>query len=513
LRTPTVELLFYDVRYGINGFPGVVILLRGLKRAFLATWNSLQRPSRRRTPSLFGLEKRTLLSGRAAEKSVLVSVEPLTTSVESRTEAAKANKQARFVIGLYHTYFHRVPSPAQLNYALEQLSAGVSHAALQRDFMDVVSRSPKRVSALAFVNALYATIGGRPPTPVGQAYWLGQSNSGLSRKQVFQMFQATNGVLPPPTINWADPTGIVYGTPLSSAQLNAVASVPGTFTYSPAAGSILYGFNDQTLSVTFTPTDSADYVPVSASVAINVHAAKPTITWARPHAIMYGTPLSDIQLNATATWTVNGQTVNVPGTFTYSSPEGTVLPVETNLSLTVVFRPFDAVDYSTAVATTNITVTLGPPPPTPTPPPPTPPPTPSPTPSPTPYPTPAPPPTPSDAISLLHQTGQRVTPPPPTPPPTPFNMTLPALTGMPGASFTIPKFLVTPEGMSTETLTPPPNADSLATNTLIPESSRELSLTADSTAQHYVPVSEKIRQPAPAPDSLPLRTPPPPPTH
>ena len=76
---------------------------------------------------------------------------------------------------------------------------------------------------------------------------------------------------------------------------------------------------------------------------------------------MYGTPLSDIQLNATATWTVNGQTVNVPGTFTYSSPEGTVLPVATNLSLTVVFRPFDAVDYSTAVATTNITVTLGPP--------------------------------------------------------------------------------------------------------------------------------------------------------
>jgi hypothetical protein len=140
-------MLFYDVRYGINGFPGVVILLRGLKRAFLATWNSLQRPSRRRAPSLFGLEKRILLSGRAAEKAVLVSVEPLTTSVESRTEAAKANRQTRFVIGLYHTYFHRAPSPAQLNYALEQLSAGVSHAALQRDFMDVVSRSPKKVSA------------------------------------------------------------------------------------------------------------------------------------------------------------------------------------------------------------------------------------------------------------------------------------------------------------------------------------------------------------------------------
>ena len=174
----------------------------------------------------------------------------------------------------------------------------------------------------------------------------------------------------------------------SNAQLNAVASIPGTFTYSPPAGAILYGFTDQPLAVTFTPTDLADYAPVSASVAINVHAAKPIITWLRPHAIMYGMPLGDTQLNAIATWSVNGQTVNVAGTYTYSSPVGTVLPVATNLSLTVVFRPYDTIDYSTAVATTNITVTFGPPPPTPTPPPPTPPPTPSPTPSPTPAPTP-----------------------------------------------------------------------------------------------------------------------------
>ena len=316
-------------------------MLRRFKRAFVAAWNGLRRPSRRRAPSLFGLEKRTLLSGRAVEKAVLVSVEPLTTSVESRTATAKANKQATFVIGLYHTYFHRAPSPAQLNYALEQLKAGVSHAALKREIMDAVSTSPKRVSALAFVNALYATIGGRSPTPVGQAYWLGLLNSGLSRKQVSQMFQASNGMLPPPPITWANPASIVYGTPLSSAQLNAVASVPGTFTYSPPAGTLLDPFYDYPMSVTFTPTDSADYAPVSAAAAITVYAAKPTITWLRPHAIQYGTPLSDIQLNATATWTVNGQTVNVPGTFTYSSPVGTVLPLDTNLSLTVVFRPFD----------------------------------------------------------------------------------------------------------------------------------------------------------------------------
>jgi hypothetical protein len=34
-----------------------------------------------------------------------------------------------------------------------------------------------------------------------------------------------------PTSTWASPASIVYGTPLSSAQLDATASVPGTFTY------------------------------------------------------------------------------------------------------------------------------------------------------------------------------------------------------------------------------------------------------------------------------------------
>jgi hypothetical protein len=36
-----------------------------------------------------------------------------------------------------------------------------------------------------------------------------------------------------PTLTWANPLGIVYGTALSSTQLNATASVPGTFTYTP----------------------------------------------------------------------------------------------------------------------------------------------------------------------------------------------------------------------------------------------------------------------------------------
>ena len=112
-----------------------------------------------------------------------------------------------------------------------------------------------------------------------------------------------------PTITWANPAGIIYGTALSATQLDATASVPGTFTYSPAAGTVLEAGNGQTLSVTFTPTDTTDYTDATDSTTIDVAQATPTITWAAPAGITYGTPLSAAQLDATA---------SVPGTFAYS---------------------------------------------------------------------------------------------------------------------------------------------------------------------------------------------------
>ena len=62
-----------------------------------------------------------------------------------------------------------------------------------------------------------------------------------------------------PTITWSNPADIVYGTALDATQLDATASVPGTFAYSPAAGTVLKAGDTQTLSVTFTPTDTTDY--------------------------------------------------------------------------------------------------------------------------------------------------------------------------------------------------------------------------------------------------------------
>jgi hypothetical protein len=68
-----------------------------------------------------------------------------------------------------------------------------------------------------------------------------------------------------PAITWAAPKAITYGTTLSSTQLDASSTVAGTFSYSPAAGTLLTA-GLQTLSVTFTPTDATDYKGATATV-------------------------------------------------------------------------------------------------------------------------------------------------------------------------------------------------------------------------------------------------------
>jgi hypothetical protein len=150
-----------------------------------------------------------------------------------------------------------------------------------------------------------------------------------------------------PVITWANPADIVCGTALGAAQLNATADVPGTFVYTPPAGTVLNAGADQVLSVGFTPTDTANHHPASATVTISVAKAAPVITWASPAEIMYGTALGASQLNATA---------NVPGTFVYTPPAGTVLNAGAGQFLSANFTPTDTVNYLPATATVTINV-------------------------------------------------------------------------------------------------------------------------------------------------------------
>jgi sugar lactone lactonase YvrE len=74
-----------------------------------------------------------------------------------------------------------------------------------------------------------------------------------------------------PTITWATPPSIAYGTPLTATQLDAAASVAGTFSYSPGEGAVLpVGAN--IVKATFIPS-AAGYTSASATVTITVTAA------------------------------------------------------------------------------------------------------------------------------------------------------------------------------------------------------------------------------------------------
>jgi Flp pilus assembly CpaE family ATPase len=149
-----------------------------------------------------------------------------------------------------------------------------------------------------------------------------------------------------PVIAWPAPEPVPYGTKLSSTQLSATASVPGTFTYTPGEGAIL-GAGTHTPIVTFTPKDSSSYGPAQAAVSLIVNKVDPAVAWKRPAPISDETPLTVSQLNATA---------SVPGTFVYTPAAGQTLPLGTH-SLAVTFTPMDPENFSTVQSTVSITVT------------------------------------------------------------------------------------------------------------------------------------------------------------
>lgn len=86
-------------------------------------------------------------------------------------------------------------------------------------------------------------------------------------------FLVSSRTLETPNISWPAPADIVYGTPLTAVQLNATASVPGTFTYHPSWWTYLSAGSNQVLSVTFQPFDRANFLPATASVTIKVQPA------------------------------------------------------------------------------------------------------------------------------------------------------------------------------------------------------------------------------------------------
>jgi hypothetical protein len=78
-----------------------------------------------------------------------------------------------------------------------------------------------------------------------------------------------------PVLTWTQPADIAVGSALGPMQLNATANVPGTWVYTPPAGTVLPVGDGQALRADFTPTDTLSYSTASKTVLINVKPAPP----------------------------------------------------------------------------------------------------------------------------------------------------------------------------------------------------------------------------------------------
>ena len=137
--------------------------------------------------------------------------------------------------------------------------------------------------------------------------------SGSSGQSTFFMGQGTQ------TITWTPPAQVPPGTVLGTDNILTATVTgsgnadPAVLVYEPGEGTVLQA-GTQVLKVTAPATDF--YAEASMSVTITVGNPQATVFWNTPADIVYGTPLGAAQLNASA---------DVPGTFTYNPPAGTLL--------------------------------------------------------------------------------------------------------------------------------------------------------------------------------------------
>ncbi len=282
----------------------------------------------------------------AAGALVLIGETPLTPTGETATQLTVVVPAAFFTTAGAQAVTVRNPGGATSGPAtltVEQRSQTITFGALGNktygDASFTVSATASSGLTVAFAASGTCTVAGATVTLTGAgSCTITASQAGNAAyapaTSVPQSFTIAKGT---PTLTWANPAAISYGTALDATQLSATAPVAGTFVYTPPSGTVL-AVGTHTLGLTFTPTNTTDYTPVSTSRTLVVNQATPTLTWANPTGITYGTALSATQLNATA---------GVPGTFAYTPALGAVLGAGSR-TLSVTFTPTDTTSYGTA---------------------------------------------------------------------------------------------------------------------------------------------------------------------
>jgi N-acetylneuraminic acid mutarotase len=136
---------------------------------------------------------------------------------------------------------------------------------------------------------------------------------------------------PPPAITWATPAPIDYFTPLGATQLDASASVAGTYVYTPAAGEVL-PIGVHTLSVTFNPSDTTDYASNTATVSLIVNEAAQTITFPALPSLTYGDAPFMVSATSSSGLTVSFASIT-PSICTISGTTVTVVGGESDCTI------------------------------------------------------------------------------------------------------------------------------------------------------------------------------------
>ena len=126
----------------------------------------------------------------------------------------------------------------------------------------------------------------------------------------------------------------------------------GNGTYSAVFTGTITGNNSITASIAGLPLSPALGQPPLPSVTITP-SVQATVN---PVNITYGTALANSQLAGAATAMVNGQSVNVPGTFSYATAAGTALNAGNGQSEQVTFTPTDTTEFSSVQTTVAVNV-------------------------------------------------------------------------------------------------------------------------------------------------------------
>ena len=189
-------------------------------------------------------------------------------------------------------------------------------------------------------------LSGTPTTAGGPSSFNVIATDTNNSSQVSQAYTLSIGQGTASVTTWPTAGAIGYGQTLASSTLTGgTASVAGSFAFttpgtSPSAGA-------QSESVTFTPTDTADYDTVAGSVSVTVNKATPSVTtWPTAGAISYGQTL--------ASSTLTGGSASVAGSFAFTTP-GTS-PSAGAQSESVTFTPTDTADYNTVDGSASVTV-------------------------------------------------------------------------------------------------------------------------------------------------------------